>query len=142
MTTIGKNKLYAKMQQLDEYLDYLEKVKKEVDSEKQFISDFHFFGLAERYLQLAIQTVIDSVQIIITEEGLARPADNQEAISVICNQEIISQKLAAKMDGIVGFRNILVHEYGKIDHKKIYNYLQNEIKILQEFKKEVVKYLN
>ena len=141
MTTIGKNQIYNKLELLDEYLKYLEEVAKETKEEKIFVTDFHFFGLAERYLQLSIQVLIDTIQMIIVEEGFARPDDNQEAISLLHEQKILSGKLVLKLDGIVGFRNILVHEYGKVDHKRVYDYLQNELDTLQQFKKEIVKYL-
>ncbi len=141
MTTIGKKKIYDRIQKMEEYLKYLKDISQNVTDEKQFISDFHFFGLAERYLQLSIQVIIDVVQMIVVEEGFNRPEDNQEAISLLYNKGIMSEKLASSLDGIVGFRNILVHEYGKIDHRKIYDYLRNEMDALDEFKKEVVRYL-
>ncbi len=141
MTTIGKNQIYSKLELLEEYLKYLKEIVKETKEEKIFVTDFHFFGLAERYLQLSIQVLIDTIQMIIIEEGFARPDDNQEAISLLHEQKILSKKLVLKLDGIVGFRNILVHEYGKVDHKRVYDYLQNELDTLQQFKKEIVKYL-
>lgn len=141
MTPTTRNKIYDKMQQLDEYLKYLKKINKEVGSEKQFLSDFHYFGTAERYLQLSIQVVIDTVQLIIVDNKLERPEDNQEAISLLFKQKIISKKLVEQLDGIVGFRNILVHEYGKIDRKKVYAYLREKINSLSLFKREVLRYL-
>jgi len=45
------------------------------------------------------------------------------------------------LQGISGFRNILVHEYGEIDRKKVYEVLQNQVKDLEEFKKEILKFI-
>jgi len=141
MTIATKNKIYDKIQQLEEYLKYLRKINKEVGSEKQFLSDFYYFGTAERYLQLSIQIVIDTVQLVIVDSGLVRPEDNQDAISLLFEQKIISKKLVKQLDGIVGFRNILVHEYGKIDRRKVYKYLTEKIDSLSLFKSEILKYL-
>ena len=141
MTPTTRNKIYDKMQQLDEYLKYLSKVNKEVGSEKQFLTEVYYFGTAERYLQLSIQVVIDTVQLVIVDNGLERPEDNQDGISLLFKQKIISKRLAKELDGIVGFRNILVHEYGKIDRKKVYQYLQEKISSLSLFKSEILKYL-
>jgi len=141
MTIATKNKIYDKIQQLEEYLKYLRKINKEAGSEKQFLSDFYYFGTAERYLQLSIQIVIDTVQLVIVDSGLVRPEDNQEAISLLFEQKIISKKLVKQLDGIVGFRNILVHEYGKIDRRKVYKYLTEKIDSLSLFKSEILKYL-
>ncbi len=138
MTPTTRNKIYDKMQQLDEYL---RKLNKEVGSEKQFLTNFYYFGTTERYLQLSIQVVIDTVQLVIVDNNLSRPEDNQDAVSLLFEQKIISKKLVKQLDGIVGFRNILVHEYGKINRKKVYKYLREKIDDLSLFKSQILKYL-
>ncbi len=142
MTISKKNTVLDKIQNISEYIKYLKQVKKEVgDNRKLFIDDFHYFGLAERYFQLAIQSIIDTVQLIVIEEGFKKPEDNHEAISILFSNNVLSEKLAEKLEGVVGFRNLLVHEYGKIDKFKLYDYLQNNIDDLVDFKKEIIKYL-
>ena len=138
-----KQKIFSKLQKLDEYIEYLQKLTKDTkNNKKKFLDDFYLFGTTERYLQLSIQIIIDTVKIIVIEENLEKPDDNQELISVLYNQKIISSKLASKLDGIVGFRNILVHEYGKIDKNIVYQYLHSNTKDFILFKKEILKYIN
>lgn len=139
MTDISKHKIFEKLSLLDEYLIYLKEVQKV--NKNSFLKDYHFHGLAERYLQLAIQILIDLGQLIITEKQLARPAEPQEIFSVLFNSKILSKNLVNQLTGIVGFRNILVHEYGKIDREKVYEYLQDNIKIFKQYKKEVLKFI-
>ena len=135
-------KIFTKLQKLGEYIGYLEELSKNTKNDKgKFTSDFHFFGLTERYLQLSIQAIMDIVKLIIVEKDLERPDDNQESISVLFNNKIISKKLASRLDGIVGFRNILVHEYETIDKNKVYSYLQNNLDDLRLFEKEILSYL-
>ncbi len=50
MTEITRQKILEKLQQLDEYFSNLKQLKKEIKSQKEFLEDFHFYGLAERYL--------------------------------------------------------------------------------------------
>lgn len=142
MTKIIKKQFFDKIQNLDEYINYLEKISKETKNNKRlFFADFHLFGTAERYLQLAIQALMDLAQMVIIEEKFKRPEENQEIISLLYEKKIISRNLASRLDGIVGFRNILVHEYGKIDKEKVYNYLQNKIVDIKDFRKEILKFL-
>lgn len=141
MIYITRQKISEKLRLLDEYFDYLDKLEKEVKNEKEFLRDFHFFGLAERYLQLSSQAIIDILNLIIIEEGIEKPEDSREIISLLYNNKIISGKLAKKLEGIVGFRNILVHEYGKIDRKRVYQYLKKEIEDFKVFKKEILNWL-
>jgi len=42
---------------------------------------------------------------------------------------------------MVGLRNILIHEYGRIDKKRIYKILKEQIRDLEEFKRQIIKFL-
>jgi len=42
---------------------------------------------------------------------------------------------------LTGFRNILVHEYGKIDRKKVYQYLTERLEDIENFREEILEYL-
>ena len=138
---VTEDKIISKFQRLDEYLANLAQLRKEIKSEKNFLEDFHLYGLTERYLQLSCQIVLDVVDLLVIGEGFKKPADRSELISLLFNRNIISEKTASKLQGISGFRNILVHEYGEIDRKKVYEVLQSQTKDLKEFKKEILKFI-
>ncbi len=91
---------------------------------------------------MAVQIIIDVSRLIIIDLDLKRPEDNYEAISILFENKIISEDLARKLTKMIGLRNILVHEYGKIDRKKIYKILKEQIGDLEEFKKQIIKFLN
>jgi len=141
MTSLTSKKIFEKLENFNQYLKYLYQLQKEAKNEKMFISDFHLFGNTERYLQLCIQIIIDISHLIIIDLGLERPEDNYEAVSVLYEKKIISKKLAQKLTKMIGLRNILVHEYGKIDRKKIYKILKEKLNDLEEFKKQILKFL-
>lgn len=139
MTKITRQKIIEKIQRLDEYLSYLKRLKEEIKSEKEFLDDFHFHGLVERYLQLSCQVVIDTLNLLIIEKDLAKPESGQEVVSFLFKKSIISQDLFSRLEGVVGFRNILVHEYGRINHKKVYQYLMEKLEDFEVFKKEILR---
>ena len=139
MTKITQQKILEKIQRLDEYLSCLIQLRDEIPDESTFLDDFHFHGLADRYLQLSCQSVIDTLNLIIIEKKLQKPESGQEIVAHLQNANIISEELYSRLSGVVGFRNILVHEYGKIDHKRIYDYLMNRLEDFEVFKKEVLK---
>ena len=138
MTKITQQKILEKIQRLDEYLSCLIQLWEEIPDEKAFLDDFHLHGLAERYLQLSCQAVIDTLNLIIIERSLQKPESGQEVITHLRNSNIISEELYSRLSGVVGFRNILVHEYGRIDHKRIYDYLMNRLEDFEAFKQEVL----
>ena len=141
MTSLTRQKILEKLENFKDYLEYLYQLQKEAKNEKMFLADFHLFGNTERYLQLSIQIIVDISHLIIIDLGLKRPEDNYEAISILFENKIISEKLAKKLTKMIGLRNILVHEYGKIDRKKIYKILKEQMGDLEEFKKQIIKFL-
>lgn len=141
MTTLTRQKIFEKLEKFQEYLGYLRQLKREASNEKKFLSDFHLFGNTERYFQLCIQVIIDITNLSIIDLGLKRPEDNYEAISILFEQRVFSEDLASKLTSMVGLRNILVHEYGKIDRKRIYKILTDQSSDLQEFQEQIIKFL-
>ena len=141
MTSTSRQKIFDKLQLLDQYLSYLQELKRETKTQEQFLKNFRIFGSTERYLQLTYQIIIDILDIIIIEKGIEKPEDRRETISLLYNKGIISSDLAPQLESTVGLRNILVHHYGKIDRKKIYKQLTEKINYIKQFKKEILAYL-
>ena len=139
MSNEGFNKIIAKLQRLDEYLAYLEEIQKV--NKKSFLSDYHLYGLAERYFQLAIEVLMDVGKLLILSEGLRRPEDNQDIFAVLRERNAISEDLADRLAGIANFRNILVHDYEKIDREIVHQKLQKNLGDLKDFKKAILRFL-
>lgn len=54
---------------------------------------------------------------------------------------MITPELGDKIREMKGFRNILVHRYGKKDDRKVYEYLTHELRDFEKFEGEIKKYL-
>lgn len=139
MSQLTFNKVIAKLERLDKYVRYLSEIQKV--NKKSFLADYHFHGLAERYFQLAIEVLLDIGKLIVIGENLRKPEDNQDIFTVLHEQGIISENLTDRVIGIANFRNILVHDYEKIDSEIVYQKLQRNLLDFQEFKQEILQYL-
>jgi uncharacterized protein YutE (UPF0331/DUF86 family) len=53
----------------------------------------------------------------------------------------LDNDLTKKMVKAVGFRNLIVHEYGKIELEQVYEIAQNDINDLNEYLKAIFKKL-
>ena len=95
---------------------------------------------AERNLQLAAQACIDLANHLIADYGFMSPLTYAESFVVLREEGIISPDLAENMQKIAGFRNILVHDYLKIDQQIVYATL-NKLQDFQEFAQCVYKLL-
>ena len=95
-----------------------------------------FYGL-----QISIQIVIDIGNHILASIGENQIEDYADIIDKLGKLEIIPVDFAKKIKGMPGLRNILAHEYGIIDIKKIYDILQNNLGDFEDFIFYTKKYL-
>lgn len=129
----------ARLDKLNEYGKILKELQQA--SRSEFIADYHVYGLAERYLQLSIECLLDIGRLIITGLGLRKPNRHQEIVEILWESDVISTDLASGLQGIAGFRNILVHNYLKINRGFVYENLQKGIVDLEDFSREVAEFL-
>lgn len=134
------NKIVAKFLYLDKYIRYLKELQKA--SRAEFLDDFKIFGTTERFFQLSIEVLIDTGKILISAMELERPEENKDIFEILFESKIITRNLHQKLQGIVGFRNILVHEYTEIDLKIVYAKLHDSIDDFKTFKRQILKYLD
>lgn len=98
-------------------------------------------GAIERYLQLASEVVFDVAGQLIAEFRFPTPENYKESILILGKEKVLPQKFAKDFADIAGFRNILVHEYFKIDYKIVADILNNRLGDFNKFAQAVAKYL-
>lgn len=76
------------------------------------------YGLLE-----AIQIVIDLSCHIVSARNLGVPATYAECVELLSRAGILSGDVAKTVAGMVGLRNILVHEYISVELKRVYDLL-------------------
>jgi uncharacterized protein YutE (UPF0331/DUF86 family) len=66
-------------------------------------------------LQRLGELAIDIANYLIKKKKLGLPQDSADAFELLQRGGLISESLTKHMKGMVGFRNIVVHEYQKLD---------------------------
>lgn len=84
------------------------------------------YGLFE-----TIQLTIDIACHVAAKHNLGSTKTYRECIDALCSFEVLDTGLCEQLKRMVGLRNILVHEYVKIDVNQLYQYLDN----LDDFRK-------
>ena len=92
-------------------------------------------------LQRAIQAAIDSAAHIIADEGLGLPQSLKEHFSVLITNHILSPDIGQKMQAMVGFRNIAVHEYEAINIDILENILLHHLRDFEEYNLAILDYI-
>jgi len=95
------------------------------DQDRQEIVSFN--------LQLAVEKCIDIAAHIISEKGLGVPGSASEMFYVLEEKSFLDTELTEKMIKAIGLRNLIVHEYGKVDLARLYRIARNDLKDLQSF---------
>ena len=122
------------------YLKILEKFKKY--SRNEIEEDFNIRGATERYLYLVSQATIDLSDAIISLKNFRKPTALREGFEILEEENVIPAKLREKMVKMSGFRNVVAHDYAKINYDTVYDVLQNRLSDIEEFISVIKKYLD
>ncbi len=139
MSDIDKELIRRKLESLREYIQRLEELK--ALNKQNFLGDHHNFGLAEHYLQLSIEIVLDVCRHLVVALNIKTPEDSRGLFQILAEQNILTGKFSEKNKNMAGFRNRLVHEYSEVDHGRVYTYLQNYFGEFEIFIVEISRYL-
>jgi uncharacterized protein YutE (UPF0331/DUF86 family) len=72
-----------------------------------------------------IEACVDIAQHLCASEGWGPPHDNGDAIALLGRHGVLHAELAARMQRAVGFRNVLVHEYVRVDDAVVLQRLED-----------------
>jgi len=87
----------------------------------------------------ALQGCIDLAAHIVSDEGFGMVGSTNEFFYLLEEQEIITPELTEKMVRAVGFRNLCVHEYGRVDLDRVYDIAAEGSSDIREFLRMVVR---
>lgn len=92
-------------------------------------------------LQRAAEQVIDLANHVIKKRKLGLPKESRESFDILATSGVIPRELAGKLKGMVGFRNILVHQYEDLDVKIMVDVIEHRLDDLVVFTNYVVEYM-
>lgn len=139
MIFLDKDRILEKMDELEKYLRELEEYLPE--EEEEYLNSGLRKRACERAFQLASENLLDICNLIISEKGFGIPADSKDCIRKLAENGVIPGSLSTKLEELVGFRNLLVHRYGRVDDSRAYSYLNIELKDFYEFIETIDKYI-
>ncbi len=132
---VDKELLQRHLKQLHEAVSILHDLGK--TQREEFTTDYHIYGLAERYLQIAIEACLQICGILVASLGLRRPEGYHELLSILAAQQIIPNPLAYRLEVLTNLRDVLVHDSSTLNHDLLYDYIQQRIDDLEVFAETV-----
>jgi len=132
---VDKELLQRHLKQLREALSILQDLGK--TKREEFTTDYRLYGLAERYLQIAIEACLQICGILVASLGLRRPEAYYELLSIVTAQHIIPQPLAYRLEVLTNLRDALVHDPSALNRDLLYDHIQHRLGDLEEFARTV-----
>lgn len=140
-----KNLTENHIQKIDDKLDligrYHDELMEDLPPEREFINNRVPRRSIEKTVELIADAIVDVAMIIISAKGFEKPIEACESITVINKREILSEKLSVNIKNLIRFRNLLVHQYAKIDEKREYHDISENHEDMIDFIKEIEEFL-
>ena len=133
------DEIASKLEMLEEYIAIL-KGYQHHDVE-DLMRDHTLKGAVERYIEVALECMIDIGEMIISKEKLKRPDTYRDVFLLLGEHGILPNDFAKDLAPAAGFRNVLVHMYAKIDIDRLYYYLENNLEDMERFGEYIARYL-
>lgn len=97
--------------------------------------------IVERTLQILVELCIDMANHIISDERMRLPEGYADTFKVLMENGVIDKRLWRRMDKMAKFRNVVVHQYEKIDPAIVVSILQKNLDDFEKYKKAILKFL-
>ncbi len=132
--------LQKRISKANNYLQYLNEINEKY-SKEEFMNEPLIFGSTERFLHLTIEALLDIGNHIISDQNLGTVNFYHDIPKLLYENYYIDKELKDIFVQIVGFRNILVHDYLDIDLNIVYSILEKNLNDLKAILKEYSKLL-
>jgi uncharacterized protein YutE (UPF0331/DUF86 family) len=110
-------------------------------SREAFRADYRLQWLAERGLELAAQAIFDIGNHVLAGHFGENARDYEEILTRLVARGVLSPTLGARLRGLGGFRNVLVHGYLTIDPDRVHEGLQRASSDFTDFQAEMMAWV-
>jgi len=136
---VDKTLILKKLSVLDEYLKQIGEYAS--ISPKAYIDDWKVQRIVERTLQMMIETCLDIGAHIISDENLRVPETYAEVFRIMVENDILPGSHLDAFEKMARFRNLVVHDYERIDPEIIVGILRNNLQDFKALKTSIIAYL-
>ncbi|MCK8824294.1 type VII toxin-antitoxin system HepT family RNase toxin [Fuchsiella alkaliacetigena] len=137
---VNQEIIQKRIDKANQYLDFLNEIRADY-SLREFKSDPLLYGSSERFLHLCIESFLDIGNHIISDQNLGKVDAYSDIPKILFENDYLSAEIRDVFIMIVGFRNILVHDYLEIDREIVYSVLEDNLEDLKRLVKVFAEFL-
>ena len=116
----------------------INRINEEYEDNPENLEDYRKMDAIVLNLQRACELATDVAMYVVTSRKLGIPQTKKEAFEKLCENKLISEDMCAKMKGMIGFRNIAIHEYKNIDEEILKDVIENHLGDIKEFVRQMI----
>jgi uncharacterized protein YutE (UPF0331/DUF86 family) len=127
---------------LAELAEYVTQVSEYRDlTVERYRADWKTQRIVERTLQMATEACLDVASHVVADRGLRAPSTYAETFEILVQGGLLSSELGRVMVEMTGFRNVIVHEYARIDAEVVVRILREHLEDFRRFETEALGWL-
>jgi uncharacterized protein YutE (UPF0331/DUF86 family) len=104
-----------------------------------YLADWKTQRAIERCLHLAIETCVDLAEHVVADRHLRVPSSYAETFEILRDAGLVPAALAERLVRMARFRNLLVHDYARIDPARLLEVVRDHPSDLEAFKQIVLE---
>lgn len=135
---IDRDRLLAKLDELDGYLSELRSIAPTRFDEYLRVEKKR---ACERLVQVLVEAVIDACALLVAGLRLGLPGEEDDLFEKLAARGVISPPMAETLRRMKGLRNLLVHEYGRINDELVFETVRQRLGDFEAFKREILAFL-
>ncbi len=116
----------------------INRINEEYDNNPDNLEDYRKMDAIVLNLQRACEMATDAAMYVVSNRRLGIPQTKKEVFEKLNKNGLISDEMCANMKGMVGFRNIAIHEYKQIDEDIVRDVIENHLGDIKEFVRTMI----
>lgn len=136
---LDRERVFAKLDELEGYLRELQDTVP--TSLEEYLHKAEKGRACERLWQIAIESATDICGLLATGLRLGLPAEEDDPFEKPDRAGIPSASLKSQLRQMRCFRNLLVHQYGRVDDRIVHDASRARLPDSEEFRQAILKAL-
>ncbi len=136
---LRKESVLERLKKLESVLNNLQD--KPVNNIEQYSDDLDLQWMIERGLEVASSIIFDVGNHILSGFYKISVEEYEQILQQLSAKKVISRELFDELSGLGGFRNILVHDYLRLDPAIVLNHHKKALAVFPRFIAEINSWL-
>lgn len=116
----------------------IKRINEEYENNPKNLENYRRMDAIVLNLQRACEITTDIAMYVISTRKLGTPQTKKEAFELLEQNNLISSEICKNIKGMIGFRNIAIHDYKQIDEEILKDVIENHLNDLIEFARQML----